>query len=165
MEVCMKKQGIFPGIILIGFGLYFLFQQLQLQIFQDFFSWPSFLVIIGIALFGQAYSSKDYHNLLPAFILTGLGIHFHSISYFSFWPDHLPMFMLIVGIGFLLRYQKTKNGLSSGLFLLVLSVFLLYYDSFMNWLSLLKNGFSLLHKFWPIMMIVVGFYLLFFKKK
>ena len=56
--VFMKNQRIFPGIILIGFGAYFFLQQTGITIFQQFSTWPTLLIIVGIAFLGQGYSGK-----------------------------------------------------------------------------------------------------------
>lgn len=161
----MKKQSIFPGIILIGIGTYFLLQQLNITIINGFFTWQTLIIIIGVALLVQAYSGNDPSNILPGVILVGFGIHFHSANLLSFWPNHFGMLILIIAIGFLLRYVKTKTGLFQGLLLLFISFLILYYDRFIQSLSFLENGFSFIIKFWPVILIVSGCYLLFIKKK
>lgn len=161
----MKKQNVLPGIILIGFGLYFLLQQLEVHIFPGFYTWPTFLVIIGVALLGQAYSAKEYNNILPGVILFGFGLHFHMINLFSSWPDQIGMFVLIIAIGMLLRYQKTKVGLFQALFLLAVSGLVLFYNKVVSWLGLLESSASLIWRFWPAILLFAGVYLLFIKKK
>lgn len=161
----MKKQSIFPGIILVGIGGYLLLQQLNVTVFDGFFSWPTIVMIIGIALLIHAYTLNDHSNIFPGIVLTGFGFHFHHVNQLSFWPDHFSMLILIVSIGMLLRYLKTKAGLSHGLLLLAISLLFLKYDLFMGWLSFFKDGFSFIIRFWPILLIGAGIYLLFIKKK
>ncbi|MDF0726737.1 DUF5668 domain-containing protein [Cytobacillus sp. S13-E01] len=161
----MKKQSIFPGIILIGMGSYFLLQQLNITIINGFFTWQTLVIIIGIALLVQAYSGNDHSIILPGVILVGFGIHFHSANLLSFWPKHYGMLILIIAIGFLLRYVKTKSGLFQGLLLLAMSFLILYYDKFIQSLGFLESDFSFVIKFWPVILIASGFYLLFIKKK
>ncbi|WP_246940949.1 LiaI-LiaF-like domain-containing protein [Bacillus pinisoli] len=161
----MKKQSVFPGIVLIGIGLYFLLDQLHFTALQVFYSWPTLLVIIGVAFLAQAYTSRDYQNIIPGVILTGIGVHFHLITLFSIWPDHWAMFTLIIGLAFLLRYQQTKSGLLPGLVLLVLSIVALFYQEVVGWLSWVSSVVSIVEKYWPIVLIAAGIYLLFIKKK
>lgn len=161
----MKKQGTVPGILLTGIGLYFLLQQMNFQMFPGFYSWPTLLAIAGLALTVHAYSAGDHANILPGITLLGIGLHFHIIHYLAFWPDHLGAFMLILSLGFLLRYQKTRNGLFPGLLLLVISLFIIFNNQIMGKLLWLKQGMSLLWNFWPVLLIASGLYLLFIRKK
>ncbi len=161
----MKKQGVFPGIILIGIGSYFLLQQLNISVFSGFYSWQTLIFIIGAALLVQSYTSNDYSNIVAGVILIGFGIHFHSANTLSFWPKHYGMLVFIIALGLLLRYFKTKAGLFQSLLLLSISVLILYYDKFIKSLGFLENGFSFIIKFWPILLIGTGFYLLFIKKR
>ncbi|MEH7122310.1 DUF5668 domain-containing protein [Bacillus sp. JJ1532] len=161
----MKNQRIFPGIILIGFGAYFFLQQSNITLFQPFFTWPSLLIIIGIAFLFQGYGAKDYHSILPGVILTGFGLHFHVVNRLEIWPDHIGTFILIIALGFLLQHQKTRTGLFQGILFLVLASLLLFYDRIILWFGLLENGVSTAWKFWPAIFILAGIYFLFFKKK
>ncbi|MFD1736004.1 LiaI-LiaF-like domain-containing protein [Bacillus salitolerans] len=161
----MKKQGVFPGIILIGIGLYFLLDQLNLYSLKVFYTWPTLLIIIGIAFLAQAYTSRDYQNIVPGFILFGFGLHFHFSILFSFWPEHWAMFTLIIGCAFLLKYQQTKSNLLPGLLLLILSILALFYHEVIGWLGWIGSIVNFIEKYWPIGLIVAGVYLLFIKKK
>jgi hypothetical protein len=162
--VRMKNQRYFPAIILIGFGAYFFLQQTQLNLFKEFYTWPTLLVIVGIAFLGQAYLANDYEAILPGTILLGFGIHFHVVHKLDFWPDHIGVFILIIALGFLLRYQKLGTGLFQGLLFLALAALLLFYDKIVGWFGLLENGVALAWKFWPAVLILVGVYLLFKKE-
>ena len=89
----MKGQRIFPGIILIGFGLYFFLERAQIHIFTGFYTWPTLFCIVGLAFLLQAYYGKDVHAILPGVILFGFGAHFHLVQLIrflaqSFWYFH-----------------------------------------------------------------------------
>jgi hypothetical protein len=161
----MKQQRIFPGLILIGFGLYFYLQQANIVLFQEFFTWPTLLMIVGIAFLGQGYGARDHEAILPGTILVGFGLHFHVVNKLDIWPDHMGTFILIISMGFLLRYQKTGDGLFQGILFLILSIILLFYDKMMGYLGLIKGQVGSAWEFWPIVIIAVGVYLLFIRKK
>jgi hypothetical protein len=161
----MKKQGVFPGIILIGIGIYFLLDQLHFSALKMFYSWPTLLIIIGVAFLAQAYTSRDYQNIVPGFILLGLGAHFHLTNTVRFWPDHWAMFTMIIGIAFLLRYKQTKTGLPVALILLLLSIIALFYHEVIGWLGWIESLVRFVEKYWAAGLVVAGVYLLFIKKK
>lgn len=158
----MKRQGIFPGVLLIGVGLIFLLQNYNIPFIHSIFTWPSILVIIGLAFLFQAYIGGDYHSIFTGVLLVGLGVHFHGLALFSFWPDHWAMFTLIIGIAFLFRYKKTKkDGFIPGVLLLILSLVAFLYAEFIDWFGSL---YRYVENFWPIALIIGGIYLLFFRK-
>jgi len=161
----MKNQNIIPGIILIGFGIYYYLQQINLVLFDQFFTWPTLMAMVGIAFLVQGYRGKDYDSILPGVILFGFGFHLHIVGRLDIWPDHLGAFILIIALAFLLRYQKTGVGLFHGILFLILAALLLFYEQISIWLGTLESGFSLIWKFWPIAIVLIGIYLLFFKRK
>ncbi|WML45574.1 LiaI-LiaF-like domain-containing protein [Neobacillus sp. PS3-40] len=161
----MKNQQIFPGIILIGFGAYFFLQQSGITIFEQFYTWPTLLIIVGIAFLGQGYIAKDYEAILPGVILLGFGVHFHIIGHLAIWPNQIGTFIFIIALGFFLRYQKTHTGLFQAMLFLILALLSLFYNKIASYLGLLENSVSIVWKFWPIILIVFGIYFLFKKKK
>lgn len=162
----MKNQRIFPGIILIGFGAYFFLQQSGITLFQNFYTWPTLIIIVGIAFLAQGYLAKDYDAILPGVILLGFGLHFHIAGRLKFWPDNtIGPFILILSLGFFLRFQKTGTGLFQAFLFLVWALLLLFYDKIAGYLGFLQNGMSQVMKFWPALIIIIGIYLLLKKKK
>ncbi|WP_335869159.1 LiaI-LiaF-like domain-containing protein [Bacillus sp. 2205SS5-2] len=161
----MKKQRLFPAVILIGFGLFFYLQEAQIELFSGFFNWPTLFLIIGFAFLMQGYKGKDHEAILPGVILSGFGLHFHVLQRLTIWPDHIGVFILIISLGFLLRYQKTGDGLWQGILFLVLSITLLFYQTVMQSLQMLETRFSFIWQLWPLFFIGVGVYLLFFNRK
>src|SRR5699024_11658523 len=95
---------------LIGLGIYFLIQQLDLQMFYYFYSIQTFLIIIGISFLIHSFSAREYEHIFTGDLLLGLGIHFHGLENYDFWLDHWSIYALIVGIAFLERFFKTKKG-------------------------------------------------------
>lgn len=160
-----RNQRIFPGIILIGFGAYFFSQQTGLMISQQFYTWPTLLLIVGIAFLGQGYIGKEYDAILPGVILVGFGLHYHFLTKIAIWANHLGTFILIIALGCFLRYQKTHTGLFQANLFLILAIFLMFYDKITTDFGLLQNSVSFAWKFWPLILIVVGIFFLFKKKK
>ncbi|MGV3487950.1 MAG: LiaI-LiaF-like domain-containing protein [Tuberibacillus sp.] len=158
----MRKQNMLVGIILIGFGAYFLLNQWHLPFFETFNSWPTLLIIIGIGLFIQAMVAKDYGNLFPAVILLGLGVHLHFRGRWSWWPEGWAVYTFIFGAAFLVQYYKErKKGLIIGIILVALSLLNYFYQSFQVWTGKL---FDFIGSLWPLLLIAGGLYLLFGQK-
>ncbi|WP_332689561.1 LiaI-LiaF-like domain-containing protein [Halalkalibacter lacteus] len=158
----MKTQRIFPGVLLIGVGCYYLLQQFSIPFEQQLLSWPSLLFVIGFAFLVQGYVGPEYSMIFPGALLTGLAIHFHLISFVTWWPKHLGMYTCIVGISFILSARKTKReGYFIGILLIVFS--LLSFAS-INPFSWLYEAYSFLSSLWPIFLIGLGAFLIFKRK-
>ncbi|MFC0522425.1 LiaI-LiaF-like domain-containing protein [Pontibacillus salicampi] len=161
----MTKQNTFSGIFLIGIGLYFLLKELNIPIITNFYSWPTILIIIGIAMMLHSYLSRDHDKLFPGTVVLGLGIHFHGVQHFRFWIDHWGVFLFIIGIAFLIRYQKTRSGLFSGIILVGLSLFTIFVSNKPSWFHWINALVNMIETFWPLLLVLTGLYLLFFKKR
>lgn len=161
----MKNQRIFPGIIFIGIGAYFFLQQTGVTISPQFFSWPTLLMIAGVAFLGQGYIGKDYDAIVPGVLLVGFGLHSEILNHFAVWANQVGIFILILSLGFFLRYHKTNNGLPLALLFLIFSIFLLFYDKITAYFGFLQNGVAFIWKFWPIILIVLGALFLFKNRK
>lgn len=145
--------------------MFFFWQQAKISLFAEFISWPSLLMIVGIAFLCQGYGGREYESIFPGVILTGFGLHFHLVNRLSIWPNSLGIFILIIALGFLLRYQKLGTNLFYGLLFLALACLLLFYDKAMSWLGMLETNIANIAQLWPFALILIGVYLLFFKKK
>jgi len=161
----MKKNNLFSGIILVGIGCYLLLQQLGIPVFTNFYSWQTLVILVGIAFLVQASVENNPSSILPGVILVGFGFHFHAINQLSFWPKQPGTLLFIVGLGMLFTYIKTKNGLFHSIVLLIVSLLFLNYGRFISWLGFLEGSFSFILDYWPILLVGIGFYLLFIKKK
>ncbi|CAG9619530.1 LiaF transmembrane domain-containing protein [Sutcliffiella rhizosphaerae] len=160
----MKKNSFLPGLLLLFFGLYFLLQQLNISLWDGMFTWSTLLVITGAALLLQAYKQSDYPNILPGFVLLGIGLHFQLKDTVAVWPDHFAVIILILGVGFILRAQKTKGGMFEGVLLCILASFFLFYGTFMEMLGVVETGVEHLYNYWPVILIIIGAFLVVKKK-
>ncbi|MDY0405432.1 DUF5668 domain-containing protein [Virgibacillus sp. 179-BFC.A HS] len=160
----MKKNHALAGYFLIGIGAYFLLKQLHVPILTDFYTWPTLLMIIGIVFLLYSHSSKDYQHLFTGTLLLGLGLHFHGLKNYSFWPHHWAMYLLIVGIAFLARALKTKSGYLPGILLCVISLPLILSWQLPLWFQPVYHVLELLEIYWPVLLIIIGIYILIRKK-
>ncbi|MDQ0256483.1 uncharacterized membrane protein HdeD (DUF308 family) [Evansella vedderi] len=161
----MKKNSVLPGIILILVGLYFLLQQYSISIpFTDtILTWPMILIAIGVVQAYQGFSNRDDNKMFSGMVLLGLGVFFHGAHTANLWGYHWGYFTLIVSIAFFMKHFVNKReGIVPGMILLLLTGFALYSHQLVSWLQKLFSGFE---RFWPILLIGIGIYLLFFRKK
>ncbi|QSS99135.1 hypothetical protein IMZ31_13725 [Pontibacillus sp. ALD_SL1] len=161
----MKRQNTFSGLLLIGIGLYFLLREFQIPLLTQFYSWPTILMIIGIALLLHSYIAMEYDTLFSGGVLLGLGIHFHGLRNYSFWIDHWGIFPLIIGLSFLLRFQKTRKGIFPAIILITLSLFVIFASNKPGWFYWINVVVHFIETFWPLLLVGFGLYLLWFKKK
>lgn len=159
----MKKKNSLAAYILIGIGIFFLLRQLRIPILTDFYSLPTLLIIIGLSLIIYSYNSKKYQHLFIGTIILGIGIHIHGLNHYSFWIDHWAIYLLIIGIAFLIRYLQTKDGLFAGIVLIGLSILLIFSVELPEWLAWVYVVVDYIEDYWPIAIIIIGIYLL--KKK
>ncbi|MBD3107803.1 hypothetical protein IEO70_05440 [Bacillus sp. AGMB 02131] len=161
----MKSNSIFSGIILIGFGLYYLLERFTIDFLQNLHTWPTLLCITGVAFLVQAYKANHYDSILPGVIFFGFGVHFHVINTYHIWPNHLGVFILIISLGLLLQANKTKDGYFPGIVLLIISMLLLFNDKLLNILGVVQTELISRFSVWAIVLIALGLVLLFIKKK
>jgi len=160
----MKKKSYLSGVTLIGFGLYFLFQQYHFSLFEGFYTWPTLLIIVGLGFLVNGYIGKDFESILPGVILTGLGLHFHIANKFDTWPDLSGIFLLLIALGILLTYVKTGTHLFLGLIFLALAILLLFFDRLLFWANNQGHNLSNISQFWPYIFSILGVYFLLVKR-
>lgn len=161
----MKKEGILPGIALLGFGLYYMLQQFNIEFMRDYYSWPTLFIIIGAALLAHGYIAGQHEAILPGTVLAGFGLHFTLAGKLAIWPDHAGILLLIIALGFLLRYVKAGTGLLAGLLLLAASIYLLFSRQVIEWSQEQEGAAANIADYWPLALIAAGAYFLFFKRK
>ncbi|MCF6092653.1 hypothetical protein L1765_01430 [Microaerobacter geothermalis] len=154
------------GTVLIAVGLIFLAREFDIPYIDQLFTWQWMMVGIGLVLILFSGRGKDGGLILPGVILIGLGIHFWGTSFFSWWPTHWAIFTFIVSIGFFMYSARTKSAGASipGIILLLISIIAFFFSGL--WFFIAKT-FNLLENWWPVLLILVGVYLLFsqFKRR
>ena len=105
-------KNLFPSVILIGFGLYFFFQNADIPFNYPLFSWPTIIFIVGSCLSFTSICWKRIEMIIPGILFIGLGAHFHLVQFWDIQFDHIGVIILFIALGFYLRYQKTKTGFS-----------------------------------------------------
>lgn len=140
------------GIFLVLIGMLVLL--VQSNQFQWQYFWPLILVLGGV-LFALGFFvwRENYGLLMPAAILIILGLFFFYMMRTQwFLIDRLwPVFILAPGIGFLLMYffGPRHNPLwIPGMILILLA--LIFFAQF-----------CLYFRFWPLILIIIGLYLIF----
>lgn len=160
----MRQKNHLTAYILIGVGFYFLIRQWNIPFLDRFSTWPTLLLILGIGLLLHSYLNRDYDKLFPGVILVGIGIHFHANSIYPAWPEHWSVYAIIIGLAFLIRYQKTKIGLYPGLIILFTGLFMLLSITNSQFSQSVNQLIDVLEDYWPVGLIIFGVYLLFKKK-
>jgi uncharacterized membrane protein HdeD (DUF308 family) len=150
------KERYFVGGIFITLGVLFLLSNFHILSLEKF--WPIFVLGPGIgfilSFIGQ---KKNYGLLMPGTILTVIGILFfyceltgwHSMEYL--WP----FFIIAPGIGFFAMYyfgERDKHLLIPASILSIIGFLFLALNNAENYT-------------WPIILIIVGLWLLLFKNK
>ena len=105
-----KNSGLLmPGTILIIYGLMFFYCSVEGWQSMSYL-WPLFIIGPGIGFFMMyLFGQKEKGMLIPASILTGLGILFmlSKSGVMRYWP----IVLIILGIVMIVRYQiKSRSG-------------------------------------------------------
>lgn len=143
----MRKQSNLTAYLLIVIGGYFLIKQFNLPFLSDFSSWTTLIMLIGIAFLLNSYTSKDYGNLFSGVLILGLGIHFHGLENYSNWIDHWAVYPLMIGIVYIVRFLKTRNGLIPGLILVGFSSIMAFSITMPSWFNFIYYISDLLERF------------------
>lgn len=161
----MKRISFLPGIILLGIGVFYFTQNLNIHLFENQNSWQFLLILLGAAYLISGHFEKNNTAILPGIILVGIGLHFIYHVKVSSWPDHPAAFLFILALGMLLTAVKMKSGYFQGFLLLAVGLFLHFFQSIFQALPLNESGIQLIKTYWPIGLIFIGGYLLFMKRK
>ncbi|MFB4471927.1 LiaI-LiaF-like domain-containing protein [Oceanobacillus caeni] len=159
----MKKRNSLLAYILIVIGVFFLLKQLEIPLITNFYSWQTILIITGILFLFYSYIQKNNQFLFSGTIILGLGIHFYGLEHYHFWSNHWGMYTLIIGIAFIVRATKTKKGYILGILFIGVSIFMIFSSKVPAYFNWVNDVTPFVTNYWPIILIIIGIYLL--KKK
>lgn len=73
------------------------------------------------------------------------------------------MYTLIIGIAFIVRATKTKKGYILGILFIGVSIFMIFSSKVPAYFNWVNDVTPFVTNYWPILLIIIGIYLL--KKK
>lgn len=156
----MKKKHSLIAYLCIAIGIYFLLKELKLPFLTDFYSWQTLLMIIGLGILIHSYTTRAFTNLFAGTLLLGVGIHLHGVKHYDFWLEHWAVYLIIIGLALLVRYSKTKKGLLAGISFIVVGLIFIFSNQLSFYTEWINPIIHLFERFWPIVLILIGFYLL-----
>lgn len=156
-----KRSDLVIGVIFLLIGGWFLAAQFELvPKLTDYiniqFQWPLIIIGVGLLLFFLGLLSHNPGMSVPAVIVGGIGGILYYTSLTGNWGAWTYLWALIpglVGVGIILATlmgDPNKSGYRDGLRLILISV-LLFAIFF-----LLLSGQGLFVKYWPILLILAG---------
>ncbi|WP_349408051.1 hypothetical protein [Pseudalkalibacillus sp. SCS-8] len=152
------KQGIFPGTLIAGIGLYFLSKQWAVPFIGEMDALPAFLLIIGIAFLLQ---NKQPYALFSGVVICGIALHYYASGTIEGWPSLWIVYFLSIGLGFILQNNKTKQGgLWIGAAMTIVALVALFLS---RTPGIIGDIIAYTERFWPVVLILVGGYMM--KKK
>ena len=158
-----RRTNLIGGIVLILVGVYFLAVQLFPELGPTLnieFSWPLILVGVGgfLLLFGLLVNAPDM--AVPACIVAGIGGILYYQNMTGDWASWAYAWALIpgfVGVGIILAglfggtfRQSLRDG---GTLILISLILFAIFSSFLG-------GKSYLGVYWPVLIILLGLWLL-----
>jgi hypothetical protein len=162
----MSKQSrsrLFAGVLLILLGIWFLMVQLVPGLgdwMQFTLTWPWIIIGVGIFLLFMGLLVGEPGMAVPACVVGGIGcllLYQNTSGNWESWAYAWTLIPGFVGVGVLLSGildGHFRSALSSGGSLLMISLILfLIFGSFF--------GLPLLGDYWPVLLILLGFWLLF----
>ncbi len=149
------KNRLFLGLILILVGVFFL---LKTQIPDNF---SLFLLLSGTFFLILYLITKVYGLLVPGGILTGLGLGL------TFQGKSSALFFIFLGFGFISIYVLGLIRGKSPLWPIIPGGILLgigIYEELLNRGLIPYNFVKKISPYWPVILIIIGLYLIFKKK-
>ncbi|SDI58617.1 hypothetical protein [Natribacillus halophilus] len=158
----MKNNRIFPGMIFIGGGLYYLAYAFAPQFANEWMTWETLLVWLGVALAFEGFFTKSGAAVLPGIFIIGLGIHFHAVTIYPNWPNDVGVIATLLGIACLITYLfARKDTLLLGVLLICLGALFLFFEPVVANIAEATETITFI---WPILLLVIGGLLLFRRK-
>ena len=159
----MKEYRYFSSIILIGFGLFYFLKSIHFAPLLPYYSWGSLCILIGIAFFCESRFGNHSDFILPGILFSGFGLHQYIATRLEYWPAEHTIIFLLISLGLLLTYSKKGTGKGSGFLFLAISAFFIFHEKILNTLGL-TNYIDLFNHYWPVLLMLIGGFLLFKKK-
>ncbi|PSL44001.1 hypothetical protein B0H94_10958 [Salsuginibacillus halophilus] len=159
----MNPRGLLPGLLLIGGGLLILLTDWGTLDAHLLLTWPTFYLLIGIALFIQGTTAgKVPESIFAGTLFTAIGIHFHAVE-FGLWPHHTAIFLLVIGAAFFMVYAVTRrDGRNAGIFFFLAAAGVFFSNQILEWLGTYREP---VESFWPLLFIAGGFAFIFFSRR
>jgi uncharacterized membrane protein HdeD (DUF308 family) len=157
------KQRILPGIILIAIGGVILVYNLDIIDLGWRTLVGTVMLLIGISIFIGAFKSSDRSPVFPGTYLSLTGLFFITMD-LNLINDDLgdmwPMFIIILGIAFLVTFAFKPRELSPLINAIIFTslgiIFLLSQAGILEW----HDVWHYFGQYWPVILILIGLSLL-----
>ena len=168
-----RRSDLLIGIILLLIGGWFLAAQFDLvpnlnELINIQYEWPMIIIGVGVLLFVLGLLSRNPGLCVPACIVGGIGGILYYTNSTGNWGAWLFLWSLIpgfVGVGIIITTLlggEEKSGYRDGLRLIFISAI------FFIVCFILFSGQGNIIKYWPVLVIVAGIWVIFqtiFRKK
>ncbi|MBD1381182.1 LiaF transmembrane domain-containing protein [Metabacillus arenae] len=161
----MKNISTIIPYMLLSIGTFYFLQTFNYLKLQAENHWQMLLLFFGISFLITARTEREASYFLPGIALSGIGLHFLLLQHYSVWPDTIPAFILIIALSLFALGKGRKNGYFPGVVVLAVGLFIHFYEQVINSFSFIQPYRAYFDKYWPILLIVTAFYLLFIKRK
>ncbi len=161
-----QRSGLVMGVFLILLGGLFLAWQLGwLGTFELNWahSWPLIIIGVGVLILVLGLASGDPESAIPATIIGGIGGILYWQNATNNWGSWSYIWSLIpglVGLGMLISWvlgNRKKGVINEGLTTIMISLVLFaIFGAFFGAFS----GLGELQKYWPLLLVLVGLYVL-----
>ncbi|AXF55803.1 hypothetical protein [Salicibibacter kimchii] len=159
----MKSNQVFPGMVFIGAGVYYLTHLFAPAAANQWITWETMVIWLGLALSIDGFLSKSGPALLPGVFMIGIGVHFHATELYPNWPSHIGTLATFFGIACLIAYLRTKKDfLFIGIVSICIGGLFLFFEPIAERIAEASESFSFI---WPLLLLVLGVFLLFKGKR
>lgn len=153
------KKSIFPGVLLIIFGVILLVNRITPFHFGWRQVYPLILIGLGMLFFASIYQKKDKGAVFPGTILFLFGLFFFLRNYdvidYFYVSEVWPIFLIIFGLAFLALFVTKPSDWG-----VLVPAGILIFLGIMFWLKISTDFFwdawYLVSDYWPVILIVIG---------
>lgn len=178
MMVQKRNRSVFPGIMLIIFGVILLIEKLELDsIYVDWaLTGPIMSIIFGLHLWSTAFSTDRKGKVFPGTFFLVLGLFFLAwnigmLEEYFYFDEFWPIFFLAIGLSFLsLFVTNLRNWFSvfpAAFFLSIGVCSFLYYTGYIDWWDIedfiynLGDKWYLVEEALPLLIVLAGVFVIF----